>query len=78
MIFGGCILYMNGESVAADQRLAVNVGDNVTLDCNLAAAGIIIKYPVFWMKGEEKIVVKHQNRAPDIYPGPRGGGGVLT
>ena len=71
MIFGGCILYMNGESVAAIhyKRLIANIADNVTVDCNLAAAEIIIKYPVFWMKGEEKIVVKHQNRAPDIYPG---------
>ena len=62
---------MNGDAAAfAGQDVIANVGDNVTLDCNLAAAGIIIKYPVYWMKGEEYIGVKQQNLAPFIYPSP--------
>ena len=50
-------------------HISVNLGDTITLDCDLATAGIILRYPVFWVKEGMTVATKKQNGQPDIANG---------
>ena len=44
----------------------MNLGDTLTLDCDLAPAGVIFVYPVFWAREGTTIAFKNQNAEPEI------------
>ena len=46
-------------------HISVNVGDNVTLDCDMTARGLL-QYPVYWGKDGMSIATKYQNGRPFI------------
>ena len=49
-------------------HISVNLGDTIILDCDLATAGAILIYPVFWVKDSRRLIAtKNKNGQPYIH-----------
>ena len=65
MIYVWNEILSEGTHGAKNHRI-VYEGETVILDCYLTAVGVILHYPVFWVKEGKKIATKNQNRLPYI------------
>ena len=65
MISGWKGIHAEG-AYGTENHISVNEGDDVTLDCDLTGAGVMLQYPVYWEREGIIIAIKEQNHRPYI------------